>query len=260
MAWLEAGVGWPLILIHAFPLSSEMWRPQLESVPHGCRMIAPDLRGFGRTRALPSSGAAPGAPVTMDDYAADIGDLMDCLKLDDAVIGGLSMGGYVTFALYRQLPGRFTGMVLADTRSQADTADGRSGRTAMRARLAESGPSAIADQMLPTLLSEAGRERPDLVAHVRTMIETNDPMAIDAALAAMMNRPDSTPTLEQIACKTLVVVGEEDAITPVADARAMQQAIRRSRLTTIAGAGHLANLEQPGVFSQGLADFLAANL
>ena len=92
------------------------------------------------------------------------------------------------------------------------------------------------------------------------MIETNDPMAIDAALVAMMNRPDSTPTLEQIACKTLVMVGEDDAITSVADARAMQQAITRSRLTTIAGAGHLANLEQPGVFSQGLADFLAANL
>ena len=119
--WLESGAGWPVLLIHAFPLNAEMWRPQLDQVPDGWRFIAPDLRGFGGSR--PS-----GAPVaSLDDYAADLEVLLDHLKIDEAVMGGLSMGGYVTFALFRRAPDRFTGMLLADTRSQADTAGGSRG-------------------------------------------------------------------------------------------------------------------------------------
>src|SRR5262245_60388423 len=99
MAWLEAGAGWPVILLHAFPLDAGVWRPQLEHVPDGWRFIAPDLRGFGGTRALeaPSDGGSQG----LAEYAADVGDFMDCLQLDDAVIAGLSMGGYIAFEMYR---------------------------------------------------------------------------------------------------------------------------------------------------------------
>src|SRR5450830_907327 len=112
-------------LLHAFPLTADMWRPQLEQVPQGWRFIAPDLRGFGRAQSLPPKG---GRQITMDDYAQDVCALMDGLKIGEAVIGGLSMGGYVAFALHRQSPSRFTGLVLADTRSQADTPLGRDGR------------------------------------------------------------------------------------------------------------------------------------
>src|SRR5215831_17491331 len=162
MAWLEAGAGWPVVLLHAFPLHSGMWRPQLERVPEGWRFIAPDFPGFGASAALPPEGA-------IDDYAAAIGNLMDDLELDDAVIAGLSMGGYVAFAMFRQLPARFSGLVLADTRPQADTPDGRAGRARMRELLAREGPQAVADQMLPKLLSEAAPSA--VAAEVRAMIE-----------------------------------------------------------------------------------------
>jgi pimeloyl-ACP methyl ester carboxylesterase len=272
MAWLEAGAGWPVVLLHAFPLTADMWRPQLEAVPSGWRFIAPDFRGFGRSLPpkggshtigdrdswLPPSG---GREITMDDYAADVFALMDGLKLDDAVIGGLSMGGYVTFAMHRLEPARFTGMVLADTRPQADTPQGRDGRVKLREILAADGPRGVAGQMLPKLLSEAARqEGSEALRQTRTMIEGAAPAAIDAAIGALMSRPDSTPGLSQIACSTIVIVGERDEITPVADAEALQRAIGRSTLTVIPGAGHLASLEQPAVFSRGLADFLLARL
>jgi pimeloyl-ACP methyl ester carboxylesterase len=123
--YLENGAGWPVVLVHAFPLNAEMWRPQLRHVPAGFRFIAPDLRRFGE------SGGDPGDLPTMDDYAADIAGLLDALEIERAVIGGLSMGGYVTFALFRAAPERFAGMVLADTRSQADTPAARDGRRTM---------------------------------------------------------------------------------------------------------------------------------
>ena len=254
--FLEAGNGWPVLLIHAFPLNADMWRPQLERVPDGWRFIAPDLRGFG-----PHPPQDPPAALTLDDYARDLGLLLDELHIDDLVIGGLSMGGYVTFALFRQSPERFTGMLLADTRSQADTAEGRAARAKMRDLLAEHGPSAIADQMLPKLLSARSRaERPALVRETRRMIESNPAAAIDGALGAMMERPDSTGDLAHIPCPALVIVGEHDEVTPQADAERMRGEIPRSLLTVIPGAGHLSNLERPDEFSRALHDFLVAHM
>jgi len=253
MSWLEAGAGWPVVLLHAFPLEAELWRPQLEAVPQGWRFIAPDLRGFGRS--IPPSG---GSGLTMDDYAADVLCLMDNLKIDDAVIGGLSMGGYVAFAMFRQAPRRFTGLVLADTRSQADTPQAHEMRVAQRELLRTGGPPALAEQSLPKLFSQAAA--PEVIGRTRAMIESAPAAAIDAAMVAMMTRPDSTPGLADINCGTLVVVGKGDEITPVADAEAMQRAIPRSTLCVIPGAGHLSSLEQPDVFSRALADFLVSPL
>jgi pimeloyl-ACP methyl ester carboxylesterase len=252
MAWLEAGAGWPLVLLHAFPLHAEMWRPQLERVPDGWRFLAPDFPGFG------GSELAAAAEPSLDVYATAVGDLMDGLELEDAVIAGLSMGGYVTFAMFRQSPERFTGIVLADTRSQADTPEGRDGRARLREVLARDGTRAVADQMLPRLLSPGAD--PAVAVQVRAMIEEADPAAVDAAIVAMMARPDSTEALPRLSCATLVVVGEHDALTPVADAEAMQRALPRSTLTIVPRAGHLSNLEQPGFFSRALADFLLTHL
>jgi pimeloyl-ACP methyl ester carboxylesterase len=262
LSWLEAGAGWPVFLLHAFPLSADMWRPQLEAVPDGWRFIAPDFRGFGRS--FPSHGSLTGQggePLTVDDYAADVLSLMDGLELDDAVIGGLSMGGYVAFAMLRQAPSRFTGMVLADTRSQADTPQAREGRVRLREVLAKDGPPGVAEQMLPKLLGERTRhDGTEAVPLTRAMIEAAAPRAIDAAIGALMGRPDSTPGLADISCATLVIVGREDEITPVAEAEVMQRAIPRSTLSVIPGAGHLSSLEQPEVFSRALGDFLIGHL
>ena len=242
--WLESGAGWPVLLLHAFPLNAEMWRPQLERVPDGWRFIAPDLRGFGRSRP---SGAA-GAPIaSLDDYAADLEVLLDHLKIDEAVIGGLSMGGYVTFALFRRAPDRFTGMLLADTRSQADTPEGRAARLSMRAVLAE---ARSACRRRPDAAEAAVRgtrsREPELVERTRRLILANASDAIDQAIVAMMERPDSTPDLASVNVPALVVVGEQDAMTPPADAERLHAALPRSILTVIPGAGHLSNLERPG--------------
>jgi pimeloyl-ACP methyl ester carboxylesterase len=240
-SWLEAGAGWPVILIHAFPLTATMWRPQLERVPGSWRFIAPHLRG-----------------ASMRDYATAVLALMDALELETAVIGGLSMGGYVTFEMFRQASSRFAAMVLADTRAAADTPKGREGRIAMRALLAREGTAAVANEMLPKLFSSAASA--EAVAFAREIIESNSPASVDEAIGALMDRPDSTPDLARISCASLVVVGERDAITPVEEADAMQRAMPRSRLCVIPGAGHLSSLEQPDAFSLALEDFLRSAL
>jgi pimeloyl-ACP methyl ester carboxylesterase len=189
-------------------------------------------------------------------YAEGVRGLLDRLKLARIVLGGVSMGGYVTFALFRLAPERFTGMILADTRAGADSPDGKAARANLRELLASHGPSAIADQMLPKLLSS--NAPPDLVARVRRMIEAVPPRAIDAALAAMMERPDSTPDLPRVSSPALVIVGERDQVTPRAEAERMHGMMPRSRLTVIPDAGHLSNLERPDEFSDALHDFLVA--
>jgi pimeloyl-ACP methyl ester carboxylesterase len=251
-AWLEAGAGWPVVLLHAFPLHAQMWRPQLERVPEGWRFIAPDFRGFG------ASPEPPTAQMSMADYAADVLALLDAAAIEEAVVAGLSMGGYVAFAMYRQAPSRFSGLVLADTRSQADTPDGRKMRMRLRETIAAGGPPALADEMLPRSLSSGADAA--IVGEVRRMIESGAPAALDAALAAMMDRPDVTADLPGIGCGTLVLVGEHDVIAPVAEAEAMQRAIPRSRLTVLRDAGHLSSLEQPEAFGRALADFLIARV
>lgn len=197
----------------------------------------------------------------MDEYARGVEVLLDHLEIDSAIIGGLSMGGYVTFAMFRLAPERFTGTILADTRPQADTAEGHAGRAKMRDLLAERGLAAIADQMIPKLLSDvARRERPELVASVRRTIEGQSAAAVDAAIVAMMDRPDSTPDLARLTVPALVVVGEADAITPPDVATGMQARLTRSQLAVIPGAGHLSNLEAPDAFSRALDDFLLAHI
>jgi pimeloyl-ACP methyl ester carboxylesterase len=249
---LEAGAGWPVLLIHAFPLSADMWRPQLERVPDGWRYIAPDVRGFGRTPA------AAGAP-SMEAYAGDVQAVMDSLELEMAVVGGLSMGGYIALAVNRRSPERVSGLVLADTRSEADTPEGRSARMTMSALVRSAGVSAVADQMIPKLLASS-RDDEATVARVRSMIEGNTVDGVDRAIQAMMDRPDSTPDLATLSLPVLVIVGEHDALTPPADSQRLKRRTDRSQLVVLPRAGHLSNIDAPEAFSTALANFLASNL
>jgi 3-oxoadipate enol-lactonase len=255
--YLEAGAGWPVILLHAFPLNADMWRPQLEQVPDGWRVIAPDLRGFG-----PAAEVQAGArPPTIDDFADDVDELMDALEIAEAVIGGLSMGGYVTFALCHRSPERFNGMILADTKAEVDTPEGRTGRQKMIELARVHGARAVGDEMLPKVLgSTTHGSRPQVVATVRQMIESASVEAITGALEAMLGRADSTSELAAISWPALVIVGAEDMVTPLAHAEAMQVGIARSRLVLLPEAGHLSNLETPDAFSRALADFLQSNM
>lgn len=253
--YLEAGAGWPVVLIHAFPLTADMWRAQLQGAPDGWHLIAPDVRGFG------GETPPPGAPPTMDDMAGDVEALLDALEIERAVIGGLSMGAYIVFALFRRAPERFSGMVLADTRAQADTPEGRQARRAMSELVRRDGPAAVADQMMPKLLGETThRERPEVTAEVRRLILLNTAAGIDGAIHAMMTRPDSTPDLARVSVPTLVIAGAEDVLTPVADSELLHQSIARSQLVVLQGAGHLSCLETPDEFSIALGNFLASNI
>lgn len=242
--FLEAGTGWPVVLLHAFPMNADMWRPQLERVPDGWRFVAPDMSGS-----------------TMDEMAGGVLRLLDDLEIERGVIGGLSMGGYVTFAAYRLAPERFSGMLLANTRAAADTPQAREGRQKMIAVAREQGAAAIAREMLPKLLGATTRaERPQVEAAVRQIVESRPPDAVAEALGAMMERPDSTPGLERISSATLVITAEEDTLIPAKEIEAMQSRIPRSRLVLLRRAGHLSNLEAPDEFSQALADFLTSNM
>jgi 3-oxoadipate enol-lactonase len=253
--WREAGDArhGALLLIHAFPLSSAMWEPQFDAFP-GWRVVAPDLRGFRGPDSPPSE--RPGEP-TMDEYAIDIEHVLDALDVMQAVVGGLSMGGYVSFALFRRAPSRFRALVLADTRAPADTDEGRQARRTMLHVIDEQGVPAIADDMVPKLLgATTRRELPAIEPQVRRMIEANSPDGIKAAVTAMMTRPDSTPLLGAIACPTLIIAGDEDTLTPVSAGREMQQGIRGASLVSVPLAGHLSNLERPAEFNAAVGRFL----
>jgi pimeloyl-ACP methyl ester carboxylesterase len=239
-----------LVLLHAFPLNARMWEPQLALAQHGWRVIAPHFRGFGDAGRDPSTSS-------MDDYAGDVIDLLDSLKIDGAVIGGLSMGGYAAFALLRHAANYFRGLILADTRSQADSPEGVEGRRRMLALVREKGPAAVAAEMLPKLLGDSTRrERPDIESRVNDLMTAGSSEAIAGAITALMTRPDSTPLLGTIRFPTLVIVGAEDTITPPAMSEQLHHAIPGSELVTIPRAGHLSNLEQPEAFNAALARFL----
>jgi 3-oxoadipate enol-lactonase len=251
--YLDAGQGQALLLLHAFPLSADMWRPQFDERPDGWRFVAPDYAGFcGSERFL-------GDPLTMSSYALDTVALADALGIDRFVVAGLSMGGYAAFAVARLVRSRLRGIVLADTRADADSDEARANRQAMIGAIDERGVAAARDAMLPRLLAEDNAaEHPELVASVRSMIERNGAGGVRDAVAALMTRPDSTPLLREITCPALVIVGDRDAITPVALHEQMHAALPHSTLAVIAGAGHLSNLERPAAFSAALRGFLAA--
>ncbi len=244
LAYNDQGTGLPIVFLHAFPLNRTMWAEQVKALSSQFRAITIDLRGHGESDA-------PLWHYTLDQAADDVIELLDHLSIRQAVFVGLSMGGYVLFALYRKYADRVQGLVLADTRAQADTAEGKEARFQMAQIAYKNGPSAIADIMLPKLLSPATiQTRPELVRRVRTMIEGTQVSGIAGDLMAMAERPDSIALLNQITCPTQIIVGEQDLATPPSDAKLMADRIPDARLTIIPGAAHLSNMEQPGLFNE----------
>jgi len=196
----------------------------------------------------------------MEQLADDVAGLMDVLGMQDAILCGLSMGGYVAFAFLRKYPQRVTGLILADTRPGADTAEGRANRENV-ARVAETqGTGAIANLQLPKLISENTRQQhPEVEARIRQMINAATPQGIAAASRGMAQRADSTDLLAAITCPTLVLVGEQDVLTPPNVAQDYASNIPNAQFVVIPNAGHLSNLEQQEAFLQALSGFLRAS-
>lgn len=253
IAYDDVGTGLPVVFVHAFPLNRTMWEPQLSALVGDCRCISIDMRGFGESTAAP--------PYSMDRYADDVAGVLDALQIQRAVIVGLSMGGYVAFAMWRRHRDRIRGLVLADTRAGADTIE-IVGRRRELIEIAETqGSTAVANRQIAGLVGMTTRDkRPDIYDAVHRMIAESTIDGITGALEAMIQRPDSSETCATIDVPTLIVVGDEDVPTPVAEARTLASLIPGSRLEILTQAGHVSNVERPAAFNTVVSEFLASLL
>jgi 3-oxoadipate enol-lactonase len=251
MAYRERGRGHEttLLLVHGFPLDSRLWDAQVAGLSTSVRVIAPDLRGSGR------SDVPPG-PYSVDQYAGDLLGLLDGLGIGRAIVAGLSMGGYIAFALWRRHPERVQALVLADTRAEPDSPQGRANRDASAVRVREIGPAAFAEEMLPRIMAPANVEDPHVRGRALRMMAKQPVDGIVGALGALRDRPDSSTLLPNITVPALVVVGREDSLTPPADARAMTNAIPGARMVEVPHAGHLSPIENPRAVNAALREFL----
>ena len=242
----ESGTGFPLVLLHAFPLSARMWDNQRELIPgpsgQEARVITPDQRGFG-------SAALGTAEPSLDLAADDLLRLLDDEGIERAVIGGLSMGGYVAMAFARRHPERLAGLLLADTKATADNDRARTNRERIaQAVLARDSVRILAEEKLEeTLLGPA--PMPELTAYVRELIAEAPPQAVAWAQRAMAARPDSLDVLAGLDVPAAVIVGEMDTMTPLAEAQLMADALPDAELTVIPSVGHLSSLEAPETFN-----------
>jgi pimeloyl-ACP methyl ester carboxylesterase len=249
----EAGTGRPVVLLHAFPLSSAMWLEQRNSLGERYRVITPDQRGFGGS---PLGWDEP----SLDQVADDVAAMLDARDLDQVVLGGLSMGGYAAMAFLRRHPGRVRALLLADTKATADAPEAAANRERIAARLeADGSADVLVEDVLPSLLGPTtARDRPLVSGRVKGLVEAAPPAAAAWAQRAMAARPDSLDTLRAADVPALVVRGDEDALASRADVDAMVDALPQGRLAVLAGAGHLSAVELPEEFDAVVGQFLDA--
>jgi 3-oxoadipate enol-lactonase len=252
LAYADQGPGPVVILLHGYPLSKAMWEEQLSGIGSIYRVIAPDLRGFGES-------PVPEGVYTMDAMADDVVELLETLEImGPVVVGGLSMGGYVALSLAARYPTRVKALMLMDTRAGADTPEAAQGREATaKAVLAANSAATVAESMLPRIFCKMTLEQhPERVEPMKAVMEQTAPQGIAGALRGMASRPDRRGDLPKIAVPTLVLVGEEDTLTPPAEAKAMADAIPNARLEVIPKAAHMAPYENPSAVNSAILGFL----
>lgn len=246
-----SGSGIPVLLIHGFPFTSRMWQPQLHGLADTGQIVAPDLPGFGDSPAAPP-------PHSVDAMAQACVAVLDAQGIHGpAVIGGLSMGGYIALAIARLYPQRLRGLMLLSTRAAADGAEAKANRDKAIATAQEQGPAPAGEGMYPKLLAPGNYEAmPETAAELKEVMSGATTEGVVMALTAMRDRPDSTPMLPNISVPTLIVHGDEDQVIPKSEAAAMATAIPGSQLHLIPQAGHVPNLEQPAAFNEIIAEFV----
>ncbi len=245
------GKGIPLLFIHGYPLSRRIWDPQMKGLSERVSLISVDLRGHGES--YPFVG-----PYTMDLLADDCRRLLDDLDIKPPIVAcGLSMGGYVTMALFRKYPKLFKGIILTSTRPGPDSPEAKANRDAAIRNVQDNGVAFIAENMLPKMVSLVTfSSKPNLVNSIRDIMLETSIQGVVGALQGMRDRPDSTPLLHQIKCPALIIHGADDQLIPLHEAELMNQQIPNSRCAVIPEAGHLPNLEQPDKFNQAMRDFI----
>lgn len=241
----------PVVLIHGFPLNHTMWAPQIAALPDKHRVIAYDIRGHGESNV-------GGGQYTMDIFADDLIALLNHLKIEKAVLCGLSMGGYIALRALERHPERVSALVLCDTRSEADSDETKGKRFSAVESIKEKGVPLFAEGFIKSAFApETFINHPGVVQNVRGMILKNSSLGICSSLLAMAFRTDTTASLSQITIPTLIMVGENDQLTPPLASLSMQEKIPHARMYVIPGAGHLSNLENPTAFNQKLLSFLS---
>lgn len=241
-----------VVLVHGFPFSSEAWRDDAAALAQRLRIVAPSMRGFGGTPSV--------AEVSVDAMADDVAAVLDTLGVTSPVVmGGLSMGGYVTLAFARRHATRVRALVLADTRADADSDEARANRDAAIARVEKGELEGVVDGLLEKIVSPKTRaKRPHVFERIRRMMLAATPASVIAMLRALRDRPDARPGLAAIAVPVLVVVGEDDALMPPAISEGLAAGLRDSRIVTIPEAGHISNLENPDAFRAALSSVVSA--
>lgn len=237
--------GLPVVLLHAFPLSSSMWEPQREALK-AFRVIAPDLRGFG--------GTPLAAPWFIEHAAGDLFETLDGLGVEKAVLVGLSMGGYVALRAAEKAPARVKALVLCDTRAEADGNEAKLKRAAAVDFVRTHGTAAFVGPFLKDALGS--KASPKMVEFLKGVAEKASPEAVAAALAALAARPDATAGLAAIKVPVAVLVGSQDKITPLPAAEAIRSRVPGAELHMIPDAGHFSSAENPEVFNGRLTGFL----
>jgi len=254
MAFEDQGEGLAVVLIHGYPLQRAIWAPQVEALRPRFRVITPDLRGFGESQVT-------AGPYTMEMLADDVHALLQARGVRTAVVGGHSMGGYVALAFARQYPEMLRGLILVNTRPGADSAEGKANRQAAAAKARQQGSQAIADDMLPKLLSPVTLQgQPALVAQVHGWMAATAVEALAHAQLGMAGRRDSQDVLESLFLPVQVITGADDKLIPVSESEAMARTVPGARLAILADAGHLASLEAPAAFNAALWDFLTVQV
>ena len=250
LAYQILGQGPPLVLLHPFPAHHELWLPACEALSMRYRLLLPDLRGHGES-------AIGQGPATMEKHAADLIRICDAEGIGRAAFAGVSIGGYIMFEFWRRHKERVEALILANTRAQAETAVGRTARLKAAADVVERGTEPFIETMLPRLFGKSSSaNRPDLVEQARRMMRKMSPQAVSLVQQGMADRPDSVPTLRTISVPTLVIGGEEDIASPLADAELMRDNIPGAELKVLPRAGHYAVFEQPQAAGSLLRRFL----
>lgn len=250
--YTDTGSGMPVFLVHGYPLDGRVWGDVGAILASSCRVIVPDLPGFGEAKLA-------GSFSSMDDLARALLELADALKIERFVLAGLSMGGYVGQALYRLAPNRLAGLSFVDTRANADDEAGKAGRNKMIELLDQQGTPGVVEAMLPKMLHpDAYTLDPAVVERQREIMSAQKPQTLKCACAAMRDRPEFFSHLPKLSVPLQVIVGEGDVIAPPDVAKKIAEMTPGARLDIIAGAGHMAPLEKPAEVAEAMEKFVNA--
>jgi pimeloyl-ACP methyl ester carboxylesterase len=242
----------PIIFLHGYPFDKTMWKLQLDFLKSSNRVIACDIRGFGKSTDEKSH-------LSIDLFANDLIQFMDKLKIDKAIVCGLSMGGFIALNAQKRYPNRFEALILCDTQCIADTTEVKEKRNKIIDEIAVNGVTNFNEGFIKSVFcKDSFSNKKELVKNLHHVVFSNSQHIISMGLTALAERSETCSTLSAVNIPTMIICGREDEVTPLAQSESMHTSIKGSILHVIDDAGHVSNLEQPHEFNKHLLDFLTA--